>query len=212
MQENSYSDLNKKVLDEFSRKLKAKQIVSILKKNKAFSPKDKLKVLDIGCSSGVISEYLAKEIGSVTGIDIDRNALLMARRNQNKYMKFKYMDANKLKFQDASFDIVIANQVYIYILDLTNFINEIYRVLKPGGLLLLSGANKYSFKKPTEPVECYYKSFWELSRLFKRFDIKYQSKEIFSLRFSERLASLIPKSVWKLLEPLTPNFVWILKK
>lgn len=212
MGEYNYSLLNPRVLNEHGRKVAAGKIVNLLRKDLKEHDLKKLKVLDLGCSSGIISAQLAEYFGEVIGIDIDQSAITKANRIKKENLKFYYQDVLNTKFDDNSFDVIIANQIYYYFKTPKTLTQEIYRVLKPGGLCLLSGGNKYSITKPKEPVKCYYKSFWELSKFFKRFEIKYQSKEIFRLRFALRIERFIPDFAWRILEPLTPNFVWILRK
>lgn len=206
MENKYYSNGNKKVLDKKGRMRIAKQIVKLINS----TVNKNTKVLDIGCSSGVISEYLAKQFGSVVGIDVDENALKIARRTKELNLKFLNMDATRMKFADNSFELIILNQVHYYFKNQKKLFSEIYRVLKPGGVVFLSGTNKYRVIKPFEPVPTYYKSFWELKKLFNKLEIHYQTKEVAGNKYS--VLKLVPRLIFNILEPLSPNITWILEK
>ena len=103
------------------------------------------KILDVGTGEGYGSAYLAladKEF-NVIGIDIDKNYILHARKKYTfNNLKFKLYNGNKLPFEDSKFDAVTAFQVIEHIKDEHNFISEIYRVLKPNGILIITTPNR----------------------------------------------------------------------
>lgn len=205
-----YSIGKPKILEESERLRVARQIFHLLNKQLVGKNLNDSKVLDIGCSSGVISSYLADKFGSVVGIDIDKSALAMAQKIEKPNLKVHLMDASKMKFRDESFDIVILSQVHYYFKNRQKLFDEVYRVLKPRGIVFLSGTNKLRIKKPFEPVPTYYESFWELKKLLRKFKIFFYSKDIASMRWP--VLKFVPDFVWNRLEPLAPNFVWILEK
>jgi ubiquinone/menaquinone biosynthesis C-methylase UbiE len=133
-----------KLYDEESRTKKAKKIVAILKDYLKADMKS-LRCLDIGCSIGIISAFLADRMGSTIGLDINGEALIIAHQRKRKdNLNFLLGDAIKLPFADASFDIVICSQVYEHVSNSRVLISEIWRVLKAGGLCFFSGPNKLS--------------------------------------------------------------------
>lgn len=98
-------------------------------------------VLDYGCGRGMhalpIAEMGARE---VVGIDLSEESLRVARElatqlHAPKNVKFIKMDAEKLEFPDASFDLVFDGGTFSSI-DITKGFPEIARVLRPGGLLV----------------------------------------------------------------------------
>lgn len=204
----NYSAGNPKVLSGQRRIKVAKQMTKLIKEHIVGSNQN-MRVLDIGCSSGIISEYLASRFGRVVGIDIDKDALKLASKIKKSNLTLYYMNAEKMKFKDNSFDIVILSQVHYYFKNQKKLFSEIYRVLKPEGIVFLSGTNKYRLIKPFEPILTYYKSFWELKSLLSKFKIHPQTKEVIGSKF--KLFNLVPRVMFDLLEPLTPNFIWILK-
>lgn len=103
----------------------------------------KSKVLDVGCGSGKISEYLYKNDYVVTGIDINKKAL---DENKKRNSNITYIEADitkMLPFEDASFDAITVPYVFVSIIDreeARKAVAELMRVLKIGGLLWLCEA------------------------------------------------------------------------
>lgn len=99
-------------------------------------------LLDIGCGHGELSlSLLGKGAGYVAGIDISQNYVDDASKSAevSGYAKprfdFRVMDAHQLAFPDDFFDIVVGNGI-LHHLDLPICLNEMNRVLKPGGFAL----------------------------------------------------------------------------
>jgi ubiquinone/menaquinone biosynthesis C-methylase UbiE len=107
------------------------------------------KILDIGCGFGKISLELASLGYSVTGIDINAEAVRLAEaaaKNLDLDTKiegkaeFKVGNASALPFLESSFDIAVMQAFLTTVPDLqerTRIIQEAFRVLKPGGYLYL---------------------------------------------------------------------------
>ena len=109
------------------------------------------KILDIGCGGGLVSEELAMNGFSVTGIDRSINSLEIAsnhwRATDNDMVAPKYIlgDAYKLPFDSESFDGVVISDVLEHLDDLKKVVNEIHRVLKPKGVLVFDTINRSIF-------------------------------------------------------------------
>jgi arsenite methyltransferase len=102
-------------------------------------------VLDIGCGTGVDTIVAANKVGStgkVTGIDLVPKMLAQARANVKmmdlKNVKFLEASAEKLPFPDSNFDVVISNGVFNLVIDKPRALAEAFRVLRPGGRLLIA--------------------------------------------------------------------------
>jgi 2-polyprenyl-3-methyl-5-hydroxy-6-metoxy-1,4-benzoquinol methylase len=97
------------------------------------------KVLDIGCYSGTIGSTLIKEGNEVYGIEINQEVAEIASQ---KGLKIKIQDIeSRFDFEDNFFDVVVAAEIIEHILDTDFFIDEIKRVLKPNGFLVISTPN-----------------------------------------------------------------------
>lgn len=94
--------------------------------------------LDIGCGDSRRSRILRPLISTLIGLDISRNTL----REAKKYIKVVLGDANKLPFSDNSFNAVMAFHLIEHLDDDQSFLNEIHRILKDNGLVLLTTPNR----------------------------------------------------------------------
>ena len=144
-----YSKMHHDVLYEFrGRESKGKKIVAILKD--AFRDNiDSLEVLDIGCSTGIISHVIAKHVGQITGIDIDSAAVQYAQNNfQSEKCTFEIQDSLNTPYKDCSFDVVVCNHIYEHVPDAVSLFREIKRVLKPRGVCYFSAANRIRLIEP----------------------------------------------------------------
>ena len=100
-------------------------------------------VLDIGCGAGGKSlYYLSKGAASVVGIDVVEKYKSESEQLRDKLklngFEFVYADAATMPFVDASFDTVIMNDAMEHVAKPLEVLNEIYRVIKPGGKLYIN--------------------------------------------------------------------------
>jgi SAM-dependent methyltransferase len=93
--------------------------------------------LDVGCGVGTGCEVAAKCGMDVTGIDIDPWQIEAARKAY-PHLRFIVMDAAKLHFEDAEFDIVSTSMATHHMPDWESAFSEMIRVLKFGGYLIHS--------------------------------------------------------------------------
>ena len=103
------------------------------------------KLLDVGCEAGYITIQLAKKGAQVTAIDLIEEPIEKLRQNlkcQPLKIKLLVADATKLPFTPKSFDIVLATEVIEHISHLERFVAGAFRVLKPGGKLLITFPNE----------------------------------------------------------------------
>ncbi len=94
--------------------------------------------LDIGCGVGAAASEIAGRYGlDVTGIDVDPGQIEVARAAHPR-LRFMVMDAAKLQFHDAEFDIVATSMVMHHMPGWERAFSEMIRVLRPGGYLIYS--------------------------------------------------------------------------
>lgn len=102
-------------------------------------------ILDIGSGPGLLALQLADKVapnGRVMGIDISSDMIKFARSRceeatSREFVSFEEGDAASLPFADATFDAAVSVQVYEYVGALTEALNELYRVLRPGGRVVI---------------------------------------------------------------------------
>jgi len=101
------------------------------------------KILEVGCGNGYYLNLLNKLGFSLTlvGIDNDKLALKDAKKIIGSRIKLVLADANKLPFEEQSFNKVIISEVIEHVEDEEKVLSEIYRVLKPGGVMVLTTCN-----------------------------------------------------------------------
>ncbi|CAN5713594.1 hypothetical protein BH10BDE1_BH10BDE1_03500 [soil metagenome] len=100
-------------------------------------------VLDVGCGAGFLSNELAKNNLSVTGVDLSPESLKVAEaHDETKSVRYHTADAAKLPFGDASFDVVTALDFLEHVENPAEIIKEFSRVLKPGGLFIFHTFNR----------------------------------------------------------------------
>jgi SAM-dependent methyltransferase len=100
------------------------------------------RVLDVGCGPGLLVERIAAgvgEHGEARGVDVSATmvALARARCAGMGWARFDAADATALPFDDSHFDAVVCTQVLEYVPDIGRALDELGRVLRPGGRVLL---------------------------------------------------------------------------
>ena len=100
--------------------------------------------LDIGTGPGHIPLLVCEAVpeSSVVGVDLSKNMLLHAERHREasahtSRIEYHLMDAKDLGLPDAHFDAVYSNTILHHIPDPRPFLSEAYRMLRPGGALLI---------------------------------------------------------------------------
>lgn len=97
-------------------------------------------VLDVACGTGVLArEALARvgETGSVTGVDLNDGMLAVARRRAPQ-ASWQTGRAEALPFEDGRFDAVISQFGLMFFEDRAGALNEMQRVLSPGGRMAVA--------------------------------------------------------------------------
>jgi 2-polyprenyl-3-methyl-5-hydroxy-6-metoxy-1,4-benzoquinol methylase len=105
-------------------------------------------VLDIGCGLGIDTIKFARAGARVTAIDLSETSVNCTRKLFECYGlngDIRLGDAQRSEFSDNSFDVVYAYGVLMHVEDETLAINEIYRVLRPGGQALVVLYHRWSW-------------------------------------------------------------------
>ncbi len=184
----------RRLFDPASRRNKANKVLAVLS-DYLSTPLTLLTCLEIGCSTGMMTQYFARVFHKVVGIDIDPIAVGFATRENANQAEFIIADGANLPFSDESFDVVICTQVYEHANDPVGMVDAIWRVLREGGVCFFSGPNKLSLMeghtglplvqwlprsfanflvrllKRGDSFEVRLMTYWELRRLWHRFVI-----------------------------------------
>jgi 2-polyprenyl-3-methyl-5-hydroxy-6-metoxy-1,4-benzoquinol methylase len=106
-------------------------------------------VLDIGCGNGYVLAQYAKYGARVSGIDLTQTALRLTRARFDLgglEVDLKQTDGDRIPYPDATFDIVCSMGVLHHIENPRPMIEEIRRVLKPGGTVIIMLYHRHSWK------------------------------------------------------------------
>jgi len=105
----------------------------------AVDPRQTDRVLDLGTGTGIVAHALAPFVAQVVGVDISLDMLQQAMEQRRPNETFEEGDARRLPYPDGWFDKVVARMVFHHLMpDPVAAMRECCRVLKPGGVMVLS--------------------------------------------------------------------------
>lgn len=111
-------------------------------------------VLDAACGSGFGSEILSQKAIKVFGIDNSWEAIQYCKAHYKKpNLSFIQMDCNSLAFPGSFFDVVVSFETLEHLQDTDVFLQELSRVLRKGGLLIISTPNRENFSVYTKGIK-----------------------------------------------------------
>lgn len=99
-------------------------------------------VLDVGSGPGLLLRDLALSVGTggkAVGLDMSAPMIAIASRRCEglPQVALRQGGANAFPFADATFDVAVSTQVYEYVPDMAGALAELFRVMKPGGRILI---------------------------------------------------------------------------
>lgn len=109
------------------------------------------RVLDVGCGRGHGTRMLAVRAREVVGVDVSPAHVADARRDHGDEAVFREGDMRQLPFEDGEFDAVVCFEALAQVADPEAAVDELRRVLRPRGLLLVSSPNRESYP-PGNPL------------------------------------------------------------
>lgn len=115
------------------------------------------RLLDVGCADGIVTLEAAKKKMYAFGIDISWNYIaagkgVAKKANLSSNIEFIVSIVEKPPFIDEAFDVLICSEVLEHLLNPNIALNEMSRVLKPGGRIILTTTNASSCPRSVNPI------------------------------------------------------------
>ena len=108
-------------------------------------PFKNIKLIDIGCGGGLLSEPMAKLGANVTGLDIvEKNIKTASAHAINQGLKINYVHSTIENFceKDEKFDVILNMEVIEHVSDVSLFINSCNKILSPNGIMIFASLNR----------------------------------------------------------------------
>ena len=119
-------------------------IIKSFKLNKKTSPLNKIKILDIGCGGGLLSEPMCRLGAKVTAIDASEKNIKVAKLHAKKNnLKIKYICSSpeNLKTKDR-YDVILNMEIVEHVEDVKLFLKSCSKLLKKNGVMFVATLNK----------------------------------------------------------------------
>ena len=125
------SYIKKSVIKNFKLKIKNK-------------PLENIKILDIGCGGGLLSEPMSKLGADVVGIDASKNNIKIAELHAKKSnLKIRYYCTSPEKFKtETKFDVILNMEIIEHVNDVDFYLKSCSRLLKKNGIMFVATLNK----------------------------------------------------------------------
>ena len=124
------------ILDEIAKHFKIKRERKDFLKN--------LKILDIGCGGGLISEPMARLGGDVTGIDAsEKNIKVASMHGEKNNLRINYLNKSPEQLKDREkFDIILNLEIVEHVDNLDLYLKSCHNLLKKNGLMFTATINR----------------------------------------------------------------------
>lgn len=192
--------------------------------SKYLSSEKKLKVLDWGCGDGHLSYFLCKkknlQVNAFSFDDLGKISSLFSQFFQKNFVFHKgdYADPVNLPLANGTFDAIFSMGVLEHVRETggneVSSLKELYRVLKPGGLLFVFHfPNRYSWIEMVnrQAVKLKLTSKYVHNFLYRKNDIKHLSDEAGFELLETGLYNLFPRNLFRSLSPAIANNKFVIR-
>ena len=195
--------------------LKENIIYNFKLKNKS-KPLSGIKILDIGCGGGLLSEPMSRMGANVTGIDAsDKNIKIAKLHSKKNKLKINYLCASPEKLKtEKKFDVILNMEIVEHVEDIDFFLNSCSKLLKKNGLMFVATINKTLKSYVFAIVGAEYVLRWlpigthEWEKFVKPEDLKkILSKYDLSLNKFDGMNFNIIKDEWNISKDLSVNYI-----
>jgi SAM-dependent methyltransferase len=142
------------------------------------------RVLDLGCGEGYGADLLASRAREVVGVDLAPEAVYHARKTYRRpNLRFRYMDIYRLELGEESFDVVCSLQVIEHLHEPERFMEEARRVLKPGGICVITTPNRLIIspgrETPVNPFHIFEFDLGQFEEFMRRYFPEVETEGVF---------------------------------
>ena len=184
-------------------------------KNKS-KPLSGIKILDIGCGGGLLSEPMSRMGANVTGIDAsDKNIKIAKLHSKKNKLKINYLCSSPEKLKiTKKFDVILNMEIVEHVEDIDFFLKSCSKLLKKNGLMFVATINKTLKSYVFAIVGAEYVLRWlpigthEWEKFVKPEDLKkILMKYDLSLNKLEGMNFNIFKDEWSISKDLSVNYI-----
>ena len=191
-------------------------IINNFKLKNKFKPLSGIKILDIGCGGGLLSEPMSRMGANVTGIDAsDKNIKIAKLHSKKNKLKINYLFSSPEKLKiEKKFDVILNMEIVEHVEDVDFFLKSCSKLLKKNGLMFVATINKTLKSYVFAIVGAEYVLRWlpigthEWEKFVKPEDLKkILMKYDLSLNKLEGMNFNIIKDEWSISRDLSVNYI-----
>jgi 2-polyprenyl-6-hydroxyphenyl methylase/3-demethylubiquinone-9 3-methyltransferase len=182
-----------------------------------------LKILDIGCGGGLLSEPLARLGADVTGIDAAQKNIKTAMvhaQKQGLKIDYQYIDVEKLaQIYEGCFDVVLNMEVIEHVADVDVFLEASAKLVKKNGLMFVATINRNVKSLLTAKIGAEYVLRWlpkgthEFKKFLKPEEIESKVSDLkLDLVASKGVKYSMLNNDWDLVDDLSVNYILVFVK
>ena len=196
-------------------------IIKDFKIKSSDKPLKNIKLLDIGCGGGLLSEPMCRLGANVVGIDASKKNIEVAKfhaKKNNLKINYKVASPEKLK-TNTKFDVILNMEIVEHVEDINFFIKESSKLLKKNGIMFIATLNKTLKSYAFAIIGAEYILKWlpigthDWEKFVKPNDlIKISEKNGLSLKKLDGMKFNILNDSWKISNDTSVNYIIKLKK